>query len=44
MIAGACETRRDISVSNASLYYSTVVDILCDFLSQYLTRFLLERH
>lgn len=44
IIAGACETRRDISVSNASLYYSTVVDILCDFLSQYLTRSLLGRH
>ncbi len=34
-MAGACETRRDISVSNASLYYSTVVDIICDLLSQY---------
>ncbi|MCJ1226705.1 hypothetical protein MMC12_003358 [Toensbergia leucococca] len=29
-VIGACETRRDVYVSNLSLYYSTAVDILCD--------------
>ena len=33
-MTGACETRRDIMVSNASLYYATVVDIICDLLSR----------
>ena len=32
---GACLTKRDIFVSNLSLYYSTAVDIICDLLSKY---------
>ena len=31
-ILGGCETKRDIWVSNFSLYYSTAVDIICDLL------------
>ena len=31
-ILGGCETKRDIWVSIFSLYYSTVVDIICDLL------------
>jgi len=30
---GGCQTERDIYVSNVSLYYSTVVDTVCDILS-----------
>ncbi|KAI9711452.1 MAG: hypothetical protein M1828_001910 [Chrysothrix sp. TS-e1954] len=32
---GKCETPRDLKISNASLYYSTAVDIFCDVLSMY---------
>ena len=32
---GACETQRDIYVSNLSLYYASAVDILCDLLSEF---------